>query len=82
MIDIQPIFILVDNCGNFLLNRSQNGHDAQQVIEEQRLLIEKLKAQVTFKDRRIQQLEDHIKLYSIPMNSESGLRIQNSESIA
>jgi len=63
-------------------NGSQNGHDAQQVIEEQRLLIEKLKAQVTFKDRRIQQLEDHIKLYSIPMNSESGMRIQNSESIA
>ena len=76
---IAHFFMQVDN---FLLNRSQNGHDAQQIIEEQRLLIEKLKAQVTFKDRRIQQLEDHIKLYSIPMNSESGIRIHNSESIA
>merc|ERR1719431_2356404 len=45
------------------LNGSQNGHDTQQVIEDQKRVIENLKAQVTSKDRRIQQLEDQIKLF-------------------
>ena len=46
--------------------RSHNGIDTQQIIEDQKRVIENLKAQITSKDKRIQQLEDQIKLSSMP----------------
>ena len=50
----------------------QNGSNGeQQIIDEQKRVIENLKAQVTTKDRRIQQLEDQIKLLSKPLKPES-----------
>ena len=54
-----------------VIYRAQNGHEKEQIIEEQKRIIENLKAQVTSKDRRIQQLEDQIKLFSTPLKSES-----------
>lgn len=42
------------------------------VIEEQKRLIESLRMQVTSKDRRIQQLEDQVRMLSLPLKPESG----------
>ena len=41
------------------------------MFEEQQRIIENLEAQVTFKDRKIQQLEDQIKQLSMPLKPES-----------
>ena len=41
------------------------------VIEEQKRLIESLRMQVTSKDRRIQQLEDQVRMLSLPLKPES-----------
>lgn len=52
-------------------NGSQNGQEITQMFEEQQRTIENLEAQVTSKDRKIQQLEDQIKQLSLPLKSES-----------
>ena len=52
-------------------NGSQNGQKTTQMFEEQQRIIENLEAQVTSKDRKIQQLEDQIKQLSMPLKPES-----------
>jgi uncharacterized coiled-coil protein SlyX len=47
--------------------------DAEQVIQDQRRVIENLKAQVTTKERRIQQLEDQVRLLTIPQKNSISL---------
>ncbi len=39
------------------------------IIQEQKRIIENLRTQLTSKDRRIQQLEDQVKLLSLPLKS-------------
>merc|ERR1719323_211757 len=57
--------------------KSQNGTGGHSrppeaaVIEEQKRLIESLRQQVTSKDRRIQQLEDQVRMLSLPLKPES-----------
>lgn len=48
------------------LHHHHEPQDAEQIIQEQRRMIENLKAQVTTKERRIQQLEDQVKLLTLP----------------
>ena len=52
-------------------NGSHNGQETTQMFEEQQRTIENLEAQVTSKDRKIQQLEDQIKQLSMPLKPES-----------
>ena len=47
---------------------SQNGN-SEQTIEEQKRMIENLRVQLTAKERRIQQLEDQVKLLTMPMKT-------------
>ena len=51
-------------------NGGQNGGHSRPeagLIEEQKRLIESLRQQVTSKDRRIQQLEDQVRMLSLPL---------------
>ena len=52
--------------------KSNGNHENGSIVEEQKRMIENLRAQVNSKDRRIQQLEDQIRLLSLP--SSNGLR--------
>ena len=52
---------------------STEPQNAEQVIQDQRRVIENLKAQVTTKERRIQQLEDQVRLLTIPQKNSISL---------
>ncbi len=60
------------------------GHhpDLQQTVLEQQRIIENLQAQLTSKERRIQQLEDQIKMITMPMKSGMVVSSPTAESYA